>query len=182
MTSLDNLELPSPVKPYGAYAEAVQSGNLLFLTGMLPVLDQKPKYRGRIGAELNDEDGYEAARLAALNDLAVAKEHLGSLERIKRVVRLGVMLATSGDLVNQPKVADGASGLLRDESGNRRRRERNPGVLLERHADTSRKLPRLAGSDRARRRGIRYNKRSKTLKTVSHCRVLLPTGRSVRIC
>jgi enamine deaminase RidA (YjgF/YER057c/UK114 family) len=117
MTSLDDLELPAPPKPFGSYVEAVQSGNLLFLTGQMPVLHQEPKYRGRLGAELTADDGRRAARLAALNALAVAKQHLGSLERVTRVVRLGVMLATSGDFFDQPRVADGASELFRNVFG-----------------------------------------------------------------
>jgi enamine deaminase RidA (YjgF/YER057c/UK114 family) len=116
-TSGLNLELPAPTTPFGAYVEAVQTGSLLFLTGALPVADQQPKYRGRIGAELDIEQGREAARLAALNCLANAKEYLGSLDAISRVVRLGVMLATSGDAVNLPWVADGASELFRDVFG-----------------------------------------------------------------
>jgi enamine deaminase RidA (YjgF/YER057c/UK114 family) len=115
--TLDNLELPPPTKPFGAYVETVQTGNLLFLTGALPVADQKPKYRGRIGAELDVAEARDAARLAALNSLANAKEHLGSLDDITRVVRLGVMLATSGDAVDLPKVADGASEVFRDVFG-----------------------------------------------------------------
>ena len=111
------IELPPPVLPFGAYVEAVQTGNLLFLTGMLPVLGREPKYRGRLGAELDAEQGRAAARLAALNALAVAREHLGSLNYITRVVRLGVMLATAGDSLDQPKIADGASELLRDVFG-----------------------------------------------------------------
>ena len=116
-TNLDNVELPAPTKPFGAYVEAVQTGSLLFLTGALPVADQKPKYRGRLGADLDVEQGRDAARLAALNALANAKEFLGSLSAISRVVRLGVMLATSGDAVDLPKVADGASELFRDVFG-----------------------------------------------------------------
>jgi enamine deaminase RidA (YjgF/YER057c/UK114 family) len=84
---------------------------------MLPVENQKPKFVGRIGKELDGAAGREAAHLAALNALAVAREYLGSLDRVSRVVRLGVYIATSGDLVDQPKVADGASELLREVFG-----------------------------------------------------------------
>jgi enamine deaminase RidA (YjgF/YER057c/UK114 family) len=111
------LELPALATPFGAYVEAVQTGNLLFLSGTLPALGHEPKYRGRLGAELDAEQGRAAARLAALNALAIAKEHLGSLSRITRVVRLGVMLATSGDFFDQPKIADAASELFRDVFG-----------------------------------------------------------------
>jgi enamine deaminase RidA (YjgF/YER057c/UK114 family) len=108
------LTLPPPVTPLGAYVEALQTGNLLFLSGVLPMFDGKPKYRGRLGAELDAEQGRAAARLAALNALAIAKEHLGSLSYITRIVRHSVMIATQGDFFDQPRVADGASELLRD--------------------------------------------------------------------
>ena len=111
------LELPPPVTPFGEYVEAVQIGKLLFLTGALPVLGHEVQYRGRIGAEFDTTQGRAATRLAALNALATAKEHLGSLNRVQRVVRLGVMLATSGDHVEHPKVADAASELFRDVFG-----------------------------------------------------------------
>jgi enamine deaminase RidA (YjgF/YER057c/UK114 family) len=106
------IELPAAPTPFGAYVEAVRSGNLLFVSGTLPVLDGRPQYRGRIGAELDEEQAWSATRLAALNALAIAKDHLGSLNRISRVVRLGVMLATFGDASNLPKVADAASELF----------------------------------------------------------------------
>ncbi len=111
------LELPLPPKPFGTYVEAVQTGNLLFLSGMLPTEGHGAKVVGRIGAELDVEAGRQAARLAALNALAVAREHLGSLDRVTRVVRLGVSVATSGDVRDQPKVADAASDLLQDVFG-----------------------------------------------------------------
>jgi hypothetical protein len=73
------IELPAPPEPFGIYAEAVQTGNLLFLTGMLPTEGRAAKFVGRIGAELDVEAGRKAAHLAALNALAVARQHLGSL-------------------------------------------------------------------------------------------------------
>src|SRR6476646_3393887 len=92
------IKLPAPPEPFGTYVEAVQTGNLLFLTGMLPTAGREAKFVGRIGAELDVEAGREAAHLAALNALAVAREHLGSLDKIMRIVRLGVMVATHGDV------------------------------------------------------------------------------------
>src|SRR5450432_4284679 len=92
-------------------------GNLLFLTGMLPTEGHEAKFVGRVGAELDVEAGRNAAHLAALNALAVARQHLGSLDRVTRVVRLGVLIATSGDIRDQPKVADAASELLQDIFG-----------------------------------------------------------------
>jgi enamine deaminase RidA (YjgF/YER057c/UK114 family) len=106
------LKLPAPPEPFGTYAEAVQTGNLLFLTGMLPTEGRVAKFIGRVGAELDVEAGRKAAYLAALNVLAVAREYLGSLDKVSRIVRLGVYVATSGDVRDQPKVADAASELL----------------------------------------------------------------------
>jgi enamine deaminase RidA (YjgF/YER057c/UK114 family) len=106
------INLPNPPSPLGAYVEAVQSGNLLFLSGTLPVEEGVLKFLGRIGAELSVEDGRRATRLAALNALALAKEHLGSLDRVTRVVRLGVSLVTTPEFREHPKVADAASELM----------------------------------------------------------------------
>jgi len=106
------LSLPHPPTPLGAYVEAVQSGNLLFLSGTLPVEAGTLKFLGRIGAELSVDDGRRATRLAALNALALVKEHLGSLDRVTRVVRLGVSLVTTPEFREHPTVADAASELL----------------------------------------------------------------------
>jgi enamine deaminase RidA (YjgF/YER057c/UK114 family) len=112
-----DIRLPSPPEPFGTYVEAVQTGNLLFLSGMLPTEGHAAKLIGRVGAELDAESGRKAAHLAALNALAVARQHLGSLDKVRRIVRLGVSVATSGDVRDHPKVADGASDLLRDVFG-----------------------------------------------------------------
>src|ERR1700727_2758969 len=102
------IKLPAPPEPFGIYVEAVQTGNLLFLTGMLPTEGREARFVGCVGAELDVEAGRKAARLAALNALAVARQHLGSLDRVRRIVRLGVSVVASGDMRDQPKVADGA--------------------------------------------------------------------------
>ncbi|HMH04677.1 MAG TPA: RidA family protein [Candidatus Udaeobacter sp.] len=120
------IKLPPPPEPFGIYVEAVRTGNLLFLTGMLPTDGREAKFIGRVGAELDVAAGRNAAHLAALNVLAVARKHLGSLDKVTRVVRLGVLIATSGDVRDQPKVADGASELLQDVFG----KEKNPCRLV----------------------------------------------------
>jgi enamine deaminase RidA (YjgF/YER057c/UK114 family) len=120
------IQLPTPPEPFGIYAEVVQTGNLLFLTGMLPTEGPAAKFIGRVGAELDVEAGHKAARLAALNGLAVARQHLGSLDKVTRVVRLGVAVATSGDVREHPRVADGASELLQDVFG----KDKNPSRLV----------------------------------------------------
>lgn len=120
------IELPAPPQPFGTYVEAVQTGRLLFLTGMLPTEGRAAKFIGRVGAELESQAGSAAARLAALNALAVARQHLGSLDRVTRIVRLGVAVATSGDVRDQPLVADGASELLQAVFG----KDKNPCRLV----------------------------------------------------
>jgi len=120
------IRLPAPPEPFGTYVEAVQTGNLLFLTGMLPTEGRVAKFIGRVGAELDVDAGRNAAHLAALNVLAVARKHLGSLDKVTRIVRLGVSIATSGDVRDQPKIADAASELLQDVFG----KEKNPCRLV----------------------------------------------------
>jgi enamine deaminase RidA (YjgF/YER057c/UK114 family) len=111
------IELPPPPQPLGAYVETVETGNLLFLSGMLPIIAGVPKFIGRVGAELDMEQGRAAARAACLNALAAVKAQLGSLDRVVRVVRLAVAIATTEDFVEHPKLADAASKLLESVFG-----------------------------------------------------------------
>jgi enamine deaminase RidA (YjgF/YER057c/UK114 family) len=104
--------LPSPPTPLGAYVESSDAGNLLFLSGILPVVDRKLAISGRLGENLSAEQGQEAARVASLNALAVAKQHLGTLDRLKKLVKLTVQLATTEDFADHAAVADGASSLF----------------------------------------------------------------------
>jgi len=109
--------LPNAPHPLGAYVETVQSGSLLFLSGMLPVKDGKLQFIGRLGQELDESAGRDALRTATVNALSAAKAHVGSLDRVTRVVSVKVYLATHGDFYRQPIVADAASELLRDVFG-----------------------------------------------------------------
>jgi enamine deaminase RidA (YjgF/YER057c/UK114 family) len=120
------IKVPTPPQPFGIYVEAVQTGDLLFLTGMLPTAGRSAKFIGRVGAELDLEAGRKAAHLAALNVLAVTRQHLGSLDKVTRIVRLGVYVATSGDVRDHPRIADAASELLQDVFG----KEKNPSRLV----------------------------------------------------
>ena len=109
--------LPTAPHPLGAYVEAVQTGSLLFLSGMLPVKDGKLQYVGRLGKELDEDGARDALRTATLNALSVVKEHLGSLDRVTKVVGVRVYLATYGDFYDHAIVANTASELLRDVFG-----------------------------------------------------------------
>ena len=104
--------LPAPPTPLGAYVEASDTGTLLFLTGMLPVVNRKLAISGRLGETLSVKEGQEAARLASLNALAAAKQHLGALNRLKKLVKLTVLIATTEQFVDHAPVADGASNLF----------------------------------------------------------------------
>ena len=106
------IDLPHPPAPFGAYVEAVQTGNLLFLSGTLPLEGGIPKFVGRIGGDLSMEDGRRATYLATLNALAAARAHLRSLDRVMRVVRLAVSLVTTPEFLDHARVADAASELL----------------------------------------------------------------------
>ena len=118
--------LPVPPEPFGTYSEAVQAGSLLFLSGPLPTEGRTAKFVGPVGAELDVAAGREAARLAAMNAVAIARQYLGSLDRVKRIVRLGVSVATEGNVSDLPKVADGASDFLQDVFGT----DKNPTRLV----------------------------------------------------
>lgn len=106
------LTLPPPPKPVASYVPAVQSGDLLFLSGMLPMRDGKPVWTGKVGREVTLEQGIEAAQLACLNALAVVRVELGSLDRVARVVRVGGHVASAEGFTQQPAVVNGASDLL----------------------------------------------------------------------
>jgi enamine deaminase RidA (YjgF/YER057c/UK114 family) len=111
------ITLPAAPRPFGAYVPAVQTGNLLFLTRMLPTLVHEATFLGRAGRDLTAEQVRAAAHASALDVLAVARQHLGSLDKISRVVRLGVHIATAGGFSEHVSVADGASELFRDILG-----------------------------------------------------------------
>lgn len=104
--------LPAPPAPLGAYIESSDTGNLLFLSGTLPVVNRKLTTAGRLGENLSVKEGQEAARIASLNALAIAKKHLGDLDRLRKLVKLTVLVATTEQFTEHASVADGASDLL----------------------------------------------------------------------
>ncbi len=106
------LTLPVAPKPLGAYVAASQAGSLLFLSGMLPLVNGKLAITGRLGENLSAEQGREAVRIAAMNTLSVAQQHLNDLDRIKKLVKLSVLLATTEQFSEHAAVADGGSDHL----------------------------------------------------------------------
>jgi enamine deaminase RidA (YjgF/YER057c/UK114 family) len=111
------IQLTPPPAPFGAYVETVRTGNLLFLSGMLPAVGHEPTFIGRLGKELDANAGGQAVRIASLNVLSATRQKLGSLDKVSRVVRLCVYLATYGDFFDHARVADAASELFRDVFG-----------------------------------------------------------------
>lgn len=106
------ITLPALPKPLGAYVPCVQSGNLLFISGMLPLKDGKLMNAGKAGADVSLEDAQACSKQSAINALAVVKAHCGSLEKIRRCVKLNGFIASTTDFVDQPKVLNGASEFL----------------------------------------------------------------------
>jgi enamine deaminase RidA (YjgF/YER057c/UK114 family) len=106
------IHLPDAPAPFGAYVPAVQTGNLLFLSGMLATSGHSVMAVGVVGKDLDVKAGREAAYTAALNVLALTKKQLGSLNRVSRVVRLGVYVVATPEFTEHPKIADAASELL----------------------------------------------------------------------
>ncbi|MDQ6672214.1 MAG: RidA family protein [Chloroflexota bacterium] len=104
--------LPETPKSIANYVGAVRTGNLLYLSGKGPDLLGGRRWLGKLGAELTTEDGYEAARDTMLNLLAVLRDELGELSRVKRVVKLLGMVNSTPNFDEQPKVINGASDLL----------------------------------------------------------------------
>lgn len=104
--------LPAPPTPLGTYVESSETGNFLFLSGILPVVDGKLAISGRLGDNLSVKQGQEAARIASLKALAAAKQHLGTLDRLKMLVKLTVLIATTEQFTEHAPVADGASDLF----------------------------------------------------------------------
>lgn len=105
------LELPEPAAPVAAYVPAVEAGGLLYISGQVSQRDGA-RITGRLGDDLDLQAGQDAARSCGIMLLAQMKQALGSLDRVARVVKLGVFVSSTPDFTDQPKVADGASTLM----------------------------------------------------------------------
>jgi enamine deaminase RidA (YjgF/YER057c/UK114 family) len=109
--------LPAPAAPVAAYVPCVRTGNLVYVSGQVPLVDGKASHPGRLGAEVGLEEGVAAARTCAVNVLAALKAELGELSRVRRVVKVTVFVASEPGFTDQPKVANGASELLGEVFG-----------------------------------------------------------------
>ncbi len=119
------IELPPASAPAGNYVPTVQTGNLLFISGQVPIVDSAPSFIGRLGAELDVETGVAAARTCALALIARAKVALnGELDRVQQVVKLTGFVAATPEFTEHPKVVNGASDLFADVFGDAGRHAR----------------------------------------------------------
>ena len=111
------IALPQVAKPVASYVPAVLSGAYEFVSGQLPMVDGKLKAEGRVGEEITVDGARDCARIAALNGLAAARSLLGSLDRIKRIVRVAGYVRSGDAFKDHPKVVNGASDLLQEIFG-----------------------------------------------------------------
>jgi enamine deaminase RidA (YjgF/YER057c/UK114 family) len=106
------IELPTIAQPVGNYVNVVQTGNLIFLAGKGPSLAEGGYITGKVGQDLTVNEGYDAARLTGINQLAVLKDYLGNLGRVKRIVKVLGMVNATVDFENHPEVINGFSDLM----------------------------------------------------------------------
>jgi enamine deaminase RidA (YjgF/YER057c/UK114 family) len=111
------IDLPPAAAPVASYIPVVVSNGFAFVSGQVAMEEGAPIYRGRLGADVALEDGAAAARRCAIQALSALKAELGSLDRIRRIVKLTVWVASTPEFTDQPKVANGASDLLQEVFG-----------------------------------------------------------------
>jgi len=106
------IELPETPKPLGSYVPCVRTGNLIFLSGMLPLINGKLARQGKVGEDLRIEEAGEDVRTAVINALSVLKADIGTLNNVKRCVKITGYIASSPNFTDQPLVLNAASDLL----------------------------------------------------------------------
>ncbi|MCA2229779.1 RidA family protein [Nonomuraea aurantiaca] len=111
------LTLPEVVAPLAAYVPAVRTGDLVYTSGQVPMVDGKLAQTGKVGAEVGLDDARELARICALNALAALKSEIGDLRKVVRIVKVVVFVASDPAFTQQPQVANGASELLAEVLG-----------------------------------------------------------------
>jgi enamine deaminase RidA (YjgF/YER057c/UK114 family) len=107
-----NLTLPAPATPVANYVGAVRVGNLLFVSGHGPLREGKPRARGKLGKDLSVQEGAQVAREVGLSLLATVRASLGSLDKVRRVVKVLGMVASAEGFGDQPRVINGFSDLM----------------------------------------------------------------------
>lgn len=119
------IELPDAPVPAASYVPCVRAGNLLFLSGQGTMYQGERRYLGKLGKEISEEEGYQAARICGLNLLAQLRNYLGTLDRVKRIVHLKGFVASDPEFTKQPAVVNGASDLMEQVFGEAGRHSRS---------------------------------------------------------
>ena len=123
---LDELDitLPVPPKPAGSYIPVVKAGNLLFVSGQIPMKEGKVVFQGKVPTNISMEDAQKAAKLCIINALAQLKIEIGTLDKISRIVKVSGFVNSSQDFVEQPKIINAASDLLFEIFGDKGKHSR----------------------------------------------------------
>lgn len=119
------IALPEPAAPVAAYVPAVEANGLLHISGQISFAEDGSLIKGRLGEDVDLDGGYQAARRCGIMLLAQMKAALGSLDRVERIVKLGVFVNSAGSFTDQPKVANGASELMQEVFGEAGRHARS---------------------------------------------------------
>jgi len=118
------IELPEAPTPLGAYIPVLRTGNLVFLSGILPLRQGKLLRQGKVGAEISLDEAREDARIATINALSVLKAYLGNLDKANRCIKITGYVASADDFTEQPKVLNAASDLIFEIFGEKGRHVR----------------------------------------------------------
>lgn len=111
--------LPPTPKPVAAYIPAIQADRLVFTSGQIPIVNGVLAFKGKLGQEISKEQGYEAARICALNALSAIKSVIGDLDNIEQIIKVVVFVASIEGFTEQPAVANGASEFLKEVFGSK---------------------------------------------------------------
>lgn len=106
------IDIPEAPKPLGSYVPCIQAGNLLFLSGILPLRNGKLLRQGRVGEDISIDEAREDAKTAAINALSVLKSYIGSIDKVKRCIKITGYVSSAPDFTEQPKVLNAASDLM----------------------------------------------------------------------
>ncbi|MDX9872584.1 MAG: RidA family protein [Clostridia bacterium] len=113
------LELPDVPKPLAAYVPGVKADNVIYTSGQIPLVKGELKYKGKVGKDLTEQEGYEAAKVCVLNCLSIIKDLTGDLDKVEQVIKVNGFVASAPDFNMQPKVINGASELLKEVFGDK---------------------------------------------------------------
>ncbi|MFZ5648714.1 MAG: RidA family protein [Bacillota bacterium] len=119
------ITLPEAPKPLASYVPAVIVDKYVYTSGQIPLVNGELKFKGKVGADLTEEQGYEAAKTCAINCLSVVRDQIGSLDNIERIVKVTGFVNSAPGFANQPKVVNGASDLLGEVFGEAGRHARS---------------------------------------------------------